>query len=162
MRRNHDFTATITWSSDTERPHPGRGFSRNHEISVATATPLPGSSAPVFHGDATRWNPEQLFISAVAQCHMLTFLFLAAQQGFTVISYRDDARGTLVLDADGRGGEFDVITLTPQVTVESVGDHREIDAELRELHDRVGSLCFIARSIRARVVVDPHHIIVGP
>ena len=62
-----------------------------------------GSSDPHFRGDATRWNPEQLLMAALAQCHLLWYLHLCADAGVTVVEYRDEAEGTMILGSDGGG-----------------------------------------------------------
>jgi organic hydroperoxide reductase OsmC/OhrA len=40
--------------------------------------PIAGSSDSTFRGDAARWNPEQLLLAALAQCHMLSYLHACA------------------------------------------------------------------------------------
>ncbi|MGZ8868580.1 MAG: OsmC family protein, partial [Thermoanaerobaculia bacterium] len=93
----------------------------------------------MFRGDPGRHDPEDLFLTAISSCHMLSYLALCARRGINVIAYEDDARGTLVLDGDG--GRFSEVTLRPKVTISS-GD---LD-RAKELHHRAHEECFIANS----------------
>ena len=81
---------------------------------------LKGSADPTFHGDRDRYNPEQLLLAALAQCHMLSFLHVAVKHGVVVTDYRDDATGMMRLNRDG-SGQFESVTLHPQVTVADPG-----------------------------------------
>ena len=46
-------------------------------------------------------DPEEAFVASLASCHMMTFLFLAARAGFEVMSYDDDAVGTMAKNDRG-------------------------------------------------------------
>ena len=46
-------------------------------------------------GDATHWNPEDLLGTALATCHMLTFLALCAKAKVEVVGYEDHAEAIL-------------------------------------------------------------------
>src|SRR5260370_39133300 len=81
-----------------------RAYSRNHEITGPhKAVSIPGSSDPVFRGDATRYNPEDLLVGALSACHMLWVLHLCADRGIVVTDYTDEAVCEMVEDADGAG-----------------------------------------------------------
>jgi organic hydroperoxide reductase OsmC/OhrA len=51
-------------------------------VRVSGKPDLLGSSAPEFRGDAARWNPEELLVAALSQCHMLWYLHLCAENGW--------------------------------------------------------------------------------
>jgi organic hydroperoxide reductase OsmC/OhrA len=142
--REHGYEVNVTWTGETTGI---RDYSRAHEVSVEGKPVLPGSSDPAFRGDRGRYNPEELLVASLAQCHMLWFLGLAAQAGVVVTAYRDRAVGTMVEDADG-GGRFTGVTLRPEVTVHS--GHRD----LAELHEKAHHLCFIANSVNFPVTVQ--------
>lgn len=109
---------------------------------------IAASSDPAFRGDSTRWNPEQFYVAAIAQCHMLWYLGLAARAGVVVTAYEDHPTGIMIEEAGG-GGEFEAVTLNPTVTIAA-----ESDATLaEELHHRVADYCFIARSVQTPI----HH-----
>jgi organic hydroperoxide reductase OsmC/OhrA len=63
-------------------------------VSIGPIT-LEMSSAPGFRGDASRANPEQLFVASLSACQALTYLFLAARNGIVVVGYADEAEGWL-------------------------------------------------------------------
>ncbi len=73
---------------------------------------------------------------------MLWFLHLCAQAGIAVQAYRDEAHGTMRMNADG-SGEFAQVVLQPEVTI----DQPERRGELVALHERAHEMCFIARSV---------------
>jgi organic hydroperoxide reductase OsmC/OhrA len=147
------FTTHIEWTGAAAGPTRDHvAFSR--DLSLLTgANAIPMSSAPRFRGDATRVNPEQLFVGAVSACHALTFLFLAGRAGVAVTAYEDDAEGTLAL-ADGRLRMTHVV-LRPKITLESAGD----DGRARELLAQAHRDCFIANSVSSRVEVLPAFVV---
>lgn len=143
MSKQHAYALDLHWTGNrgngTTSP---RAYSRDHDVSIDGVGTIQGSSDPSFRGDPTRWNPEQLLVASVAQCHMLWYLGLAASAGVVVTAYEDHPSGTMIEEADG-SGQFTEITLRPRVTI-SGESHTTI---ARTIHDRVGDFCFIARSI---------------
>lgn len=143
----HDYAITIAWTGNTGTGTSNiRSYSRNHDITAAGLPPIEASSDPAFRGDPTRWNPEQLYVAAIAQCHMLWYLGLAANAGVVVTAYEDDPTGVMIEEASG-AGQFESVTLNPRVTI-APGN----DAALAEsLHGRVADYCFIARSVNTPI-----------
>lgn len=151
MSREHRYQTTVTWTGDLGAGTAGyRSYSRDHEVSGDRKPTLPGSSDPAFRGDPARWNPEELLVAALSQCHMLWYLHLCAGSGVVVTSYTDDAEGTMAEGDDG-GGEFTGVTLRPRVVVTDPG---HLD-RARELHEEAHRLCFIARSVTFPVTCEP-------
>lgn len=152
MGREHRYAITTRWTGNLGTGTSSyQAYSRDHEIDGSgKSAPLPGSSDPVFRGDATRYSPEDMLVASLSACHMLWLLHLAADAGIVITSYTDQATGTMRETEDG-GGEFTEVTLHPRVTVS--GPARA--AELEELHHRAHELCFIARSVRFPVYVSP-------
>ncbi|MDG4665057.1 OsmC family protein [Mycobacterium sp. 236(2023)] len=145
----HDYEITLTWTGDRGTgTSDHRSYSRDHVVGADGYPPIDGSSDPAFRGTPARWNPEQLYVASIAQCHMLWYLHLAAQAGITVTGYSDRPTAVMVEEASG-AGQFESVTLNPVVTVLP-----GCDADLaQELHDRVGEYCFIARSVNTPI----HH-----
>lgn len=110
---------------------------------------IAGSSDPGFRGDPTRWNPEELMVVALSQCHMLWYLGLCAKHGIVITEYEDDASGTMHEHPDG-SGEFTEVTLHPRITLADMS--RRDDAEA--LHEEAHHMCFIARSVNFPVTVE--------
>jgi organic hydroperoxide reductase OsmC/OhrA len=126
------------------------GYGRDHTISFDGKPDIQGSSDPAFRGDASRHNPEELLVAALASCHMLWYLHLCSAAGIVVTAYSDQAQGEMIETADG-GGQFVTVTLAPQVRIDAVSDADQAAA----LHRRAHELCFIARSVNFPVHCQP-------
>src|SRR5437867_11223446 len=104
--RSHDYRSHIVWDGNLgDGTASYATYGRQYRVVVAGKPDLNGSANPVFRGDAGKHDPEDLFLAAIAACHMLSYLALCARDGIRVVAYDDDASGTLVLDASG-GGRF--------------------------------------------------------
>jgi organic hydroperoxide reductase OsmC/OhrA len=148
MSREHHYQATVTWTGNLgEGTSSYRSFTRDHEVTADGKPPIPSSSDPAFRGDPARWNPEELLVAALSQCHMLWFLHLASTHGVVVTSYVDHPVGTMAEGQDG-GGEFTSVTLRPTVELSD-------PARAAELHEEAHKLCFIARSVNFPVTCEP-------
>ncbi len=140
----HRYEVTVRWTGNTgSGTSDYRGYRRDHEVESAGKPAIPGSSDPAFRGDAARWNPEELLVVSLAQCHMLWYLHLCAVGGVVVTDYTDTPVGTMAMDETGGGGQFTEVVLRPAVTVADPSMTQQAQA----LHEEVGALCFIARSV---------------
>ena len=92
--------------------------------------PLAGSSDPHFRGDADRWNPEELLVAALSQCHLLAFLHAAATAAWSWST--TPTRPPATLATEGTGGRMTGVVLRPVVTVAEP----EMAAKCAELHER--------------------------
>jgi len=139
----HDYTLTATWTGDLGTGTSGyRDYSRDVTLSVAGKPDLLASADRPFRGDGARWNPEDLLLGALSECHLLSYLHACVTAGVVVVSYRDRASG--VMTEDGRsGGSFTEVLLRPEVTV---ADASMIDRAERA-HDDAHRMCFIANSV---------------
>ncbi|WP_104118537.1 OsmC family protein [Arthrobacter sp. B1805] len=149
--QEHHYSARIRWTGNLGSGTSGyRSYSRDHEVDVDGPGLLLGTADPTFHGTKERWNPEQLLLAAVAQCHMLSYLHVAVKNGVIVTGYRDTATGSLRLNRDG-SGEFTGVVLRPHVELQD-----ESQASLADsLHGEANRLCFIARSVNFPVHHEP-------
>jgi len=146
----HHYEARVTWNAGTGGSTKDyRSYSRNHEVSVPGKPALALSADPGFRGDPALLNPEDCLLAALASCHMLSYLALAALQGVEVLAYEDNAAGTMV--QEGHGGRFIEVVLHPLVTISSASDA----ARAEELHHRAGEVCFIAASVNFPVRHEP-------
>jgi organic hydroperoxide reductase OsmC/OhrA len=115
--RSHSYEVTTEWTGNTGSGTSGyRDYSRSLETTTLGRGRLPGSSDPAFRGDPTRWNPELLLLTALGQCHLLSYLHVCVEAGVVVTAYRDTAAATMVEDGAG-GGRFTGAVLRPHVTV---------------------------------------------
>jgi organic hydroperoxide reductase OsmC/OhrA len=148
---DHRYSLTVRWTGNLgEGTSSYRGYSRDHDVLIPGLPVLRGSADPTFHGDRTRYNPEQLLLAALAQCHMLSFLHVAVRHGVVVKDYQDDATGVMRLNRDG-SGQFETVTLNPRVTV---SDPAHV-ALAGQLHQEANHMCFIARSVNFPVLHSP-------
>jgi organic hydroperoxide reductase OsmC/OhrA len=127
------------------------GYDRSFRVRVSGKPDLEGSADPAFLGDDRRYNPEELFLAALAGCHMLFYLSLCARQGIRVLAYQDSVSGEVRRLNNGGGGRFECVTLSPVVTVAAADD---VEAATR-IHDQAHGRCFIARSTSVEIRVIP-------
>ncbi len=150
--KTHHYRMDVRWTGDRGEGTSGyRNYDRHFEVSIpGKAATIHGSSDPVFRGDATRYNPEELLVAALSSCHLLWYLHLCADAGIIVHEYSDEAQGELLTDADG-SGHFTSVTLHPHVAIEG----EDGIARATELHERAHALCFVARSVNFPVRCEP-------
>ena len=147
----HAYALTVTWTGNTgEGTSTYRGYRRTHTVAADGPRELFGSADRTFHGDRERWNPEQLLLAALAQCHLLSYLHVCADAGVVVTAYVDHATGSMRTETAG-GGRFTEAVLHPEVTVADAG---MVEAATRA-HGRAHELCFIARSVSFPVRHEP-------
>ncbi|MDQ0464666.1 organic hydroperoxide reductase OsmC/OhrA [Caulobacter ginsengisoli] len=151
----HSYFATIDWKL-AEPPADfltGR-YSRAHTLSFDGGAVVPGSPSPGIvplpWSDASAVDPEELFVAALSNCHMLTFLHKAREAGFVVTAYRDEAEGKITRIAPGRMAVTHV-ALRPAIVFEG---RAPTAAELDHLHHAAHEDCFIANSVKTEVVVE--------
>ena len=157
LLKEHMYEVSVSWSGNRGSGTSGyKDYGRDHLVRAEGKPPISGSADRVFFGDADRWNPEELLIAALSQCHMLSFLHVAADAGVIVQSYSDSASGTLSLGAAG-GGAMTEVVLRPSIEVVA-GPGHNID----QLHHKAQELCFIAASVNFPVRHEPSSIELGP
>ncbi|WP_278256952.1 OsmC family protein [Nocardioides convexus] len=141
---DHHYALDLVWQGNRGSGTTGyRDYGRDVLLTAAGKPDLAGSADPTFRGDATRWNPEELLLAALAQCHLLSYLHSAVTHGVVVTAYDDSPVGTMA--QAGQGGHFTEVVLRPRVTVADPahvqagpGDPPRGEREL--LHRRVGEL----------------------
>ena len=126
-------------------------YDRGHDWRFPEGPTVRASAAPEFLGDASLVDPEQAFVAALASCHMLTFLAIAARRRLVVNSYCDQAVGVLEKNADGRLA-LTRVTLRPRIEFESAPPDA---VALRRLHDQSHQTCFLANSVTTSIVIEP-------
>lgn len=147
----HLYRVEITWTGNTgQGTQSYSAYDRAHTIAVADKPAIAASADPVFRGDKTKYNPEELLVASLSSCHMLWYLHLCAQAQVIVTRYVDYPIGTMVESGDG-GGQFSKVLLRPIVTITL-----ESDGELAaRLHDQAHQKCFIANSVNFPVQCEP-------
>jgi organic hydroperoxide reductase OsmC/OhrA len=151
--KQHHYEVRVTWTgNEGSGTSSYRSYSRAHRIDGAGKASIEGSSDPSFRGDPTLWNPEELFLASLSACHKLWYLSLCAEAGMTVVSYEDDAKGSMIEEQNG-AGQFTSVVLRPHVTLPAGSDKARAEA----LHATAHAMCFIARSVNFPV---EHHPII--
>lgn len=144
-----DYALELIWTeTGSEASDRLQRYDRNHRIHVAGKPVLEVSADRLFHGDASRHNPEDLLLAALASCHMLSYLYLAAREGLRIRDYRDQASGRLRVD--GESGRFVEVCLHPMLRLAPGSDPEQAEA----LHREAQKLCFIAHSVNFPVRVE--------
>lgn len=129
--------AHVSWDAGEAKPDL-----RAHTVEVARQT-IAGSCSAALGGDPSKADPEELFVASLSACHMLWFLDFARRERIRVVSYRDEAEGTM------DGERFTRVVLRPAAQF-----HGDPPVELiDELHSRAHRACFIANSVSCSVDV---------
>jgi organic hydroperoxide reductase OsmC/OhrA len=149
------YAATVAWRRDGAAFVDQR-YSRAHRWRFDGGIEVPASSSPhvvpLPMSVEAAIDPEEAFVAALASCHLLWFLSLAADAGFVVDAYDDEAIGTMARNAAGRLAMTEVV-LRPRVGF--AGVRRPTVAEHEALHHRAHAECFIANSVRTDVRCEP-------
>lgn len=146
--KKHSYKSTVEWTGNKgSGTKTYRSYKRSHKISIEGKQHLiMGSADPSFSGDPTMYNPEELFLSSIASCHMLWYLHLCSVHAIVVTEYLDQAMGVMVEDEDG-SGRFVEVTLCPNVKV----SEQDMIEKANELHEEANKMCFIANSCNFKI-----------
>lgn len=140
---SHNYRIKLEWTGNQGNGTAGYDlYSRNHKVSVENKPELLLTSDPVFRGDKTRYNPEELLLISLSSCHMLWYLHLCADANVVITSYIDYAEGKMEIYSDG-SGKFTEVVLKPEISLLNPG----LEAKAIELHEIAHQKCFIANSV---------------
>ncbi|WP_144203367.1 OsmC family protein [Shewanella sp. KCT] len=163
------FSVTVSWPPATHGSHhtaqnskplqreplasdSGTGakqISRDHQLSFASGQVVAGSAAPEYLGSQEKVNPEESLLSALAACHMLSFLTIVEKKRLTLLSYRDEARAELGRNEKGQMA-ITHIALTPEVKMAQPLS----EEQLAKLHALAHKHCFIANSLAKEIAIE--------
>jgi len=151
----HEYRATVKWKRADGAAFTDQRYSRGHAWSFDGGITVPASSSPhsvrLPYSVAEAVDPEEALVAALSSCHMLTFLYVAAKQGFVVDAYEDSAVGEMTKNERGRMW-VSKITLHPAIVF--AGDKRPSTEQLDALHHLAHDECYIANSVKSEVVVQ--------
>lgn len=151
MPSNHLFKAKLNWPSSPKENNPSsKTYHKTHQIAIEGKEILNISAAKAFKGDPNLYNPEDLLLSSLVSCHMMSYLYVCSQNGIDVLSYQDDAEATLEVSENG-SGRFIEVRLNPKVVIQQ----KDKITEAQSLHTKANELCFIANSCNFKVVHNP-------
>lgn len=147
MKSEH--RATVHWHRQgTEFTH--KEYTRDHVWKFEAGNEVRASAAPQYFGNVECVDPERAFVAALSSCHMLTFLAIAARDGFVVDEYQDEAVGVMERNEQKRIAITRVV-LQPVI---SWGSEPPDQEQLDSLHAKAHKHCFIANSVTTEVVVE--------
>ena len=153
---DHHYALDLVWQGNRGSGTSGyRDYGRDVLLAAAGKPDLLGSADPTFRGDAARWNPEELLLAALAQCHLLSYLHSAVNHGVVVVAYDDSPVGTMA--QVGQGGRFTSVTLRPRVSVAEAAMAEVAQA----IHAEASANCFIAASVSFPVGHEPTTLVAG-
>ncbi|CAM3068712.1 OsmC family protein [Flavobacterium frigoris] len=148
MGFKHLFKAKLNWFSTKEKEvSTSKIYSKSHTVTIEGKPILNVSAAKALKGDPNLYNPEDLLLSSVVSCHMMSYLYVCAQNGIEVLSYTDNAEATLEV-LDNGSGRFIEVRLYPKVTI----TQKDKVAEAITLHKKANELCFIANSCNFPII----------
>jgi organic hydroperoxide reductase OsmC/OhrA len=156
MTSEHSYRVRATWTGDRGTGTSGyRDYDRSVTIGVEGKPDLLASADKPFRGDPARWDPEDLLVAALAECHLLSYLHACTLAGVIVVGYEDEATGTMVVE--GMAGRFLEVVLHPRVVV---AEESMVDAATAA-HENAHEWCFIANSVNFPVRYEPT-VVVAP
>ncbi len=141
----HQYPLSLSWTGNTLADP----YSRDAVATADGKLAIPVSSAAEYAGSVQLWNPEDLLGTALATCHMLTFLALAAKTKIEVLAYDDQA--VSVLDTIEKITSVTEIHLNPTIRV---APGTSVD-KVVELFEKAHKYCFVANSIKSKVLMAP-------
>ena len=150
--KRHQYELSVEWTgNEGNGTLDYKSYNRNHKISAeGKYAEIMASADPAFLGDRTKYNPEDLFLSSIAACHMLWFLHLCSSHKITVIAYLDNATGVME-EAPNGSGKFTKVRLNPQVKVAK----ESMIQKANDLHQEAGKMYFIANSCNFEIDYNP-------
>src|SRR5688572_24663799 len=111
MHKSHHYSLSAVLTGNTGQGTNGvRNYERSHTISIKGKPQLFLTTDNPAVGDKSKLNPEDLLVTAVASCHMLSYLYVCALEGVVVTAYTDEAEG-IMLENEKGGGQFQEVTL---------------------------------------------------
>jgi len=148
-----EHAATIVWQRG-EQPFTDNAYSRAHEwrfdggaVVAASASP---DVVPLPMSVAGNVDPEEAFVAALASCHMLSFLSIAAKRGYVIDSYTDAALGYM---GNNEKGKLAVTKVVLEPRISFTGEKVPTAEQMRQMHERSHELCFIANSVKTEVII---------
>ena len=151
MQHEHHYKLTTVWQGDNKTgTNNVRTYDRSHTITIEGKPELHLTTDTAAVGDPTKLNPEDLLVSALSSCHMLSYLYVCALEGIVVTEYTDTATGIMIENTTG-GGSFKEVVLHP---VCKVKDESIIERAI-ELHHKAHEVCYIAHSVNFEVKCMP-------
>jgi organic hydroperoxide reductase OsmC/OhrA len=148
------YTATIKWHRGDD-VFSNNCYSRAHAWEFDGGATVAASASPNIvplpMSVAENIDPEEAFVASISSCHMLFFLAIAAQRGFVVDDYLDEAAGIMEKRSDGKTA-ITKVRLRPRASYSGSKVPRLEDVQ--KMHHKAHQMCFIANSVHAEIETD--------
>ena len=149
-----EIQSTITWERGAVQFIDGK-YSRAHSWSFDGGAVVPASSSPHIvplpFSIESAVDPEEAFVASLSSCHMLWFLSIAAKRGLRVNFYRDVAVGEMGHNEHNKL-VISRVRLRPEIHWDG---ETPADSVIVEMHHDAHAECFIANSVRTKVLTEP-------
>ena len=150
------YLAKVKWAKHPQESFMDNQYSRVHQWIMDGGAKITISSSPQVvplpMSDESLPDPEETFIASIASCHMLFFLFIAAQQKYIVTSYEDNAEGFMQKNDLGNMMIAE-INLYPRVVFGN--QNTPAKAQIKHFHQMAHQKCFLANSIQSNIQIYP-------
>jgi organic hydroperoxide reductase OsmC/OhrA len=151
MAHEHHYKLTAVWTGNKgDGTKNVRTYDRSHTVSIDGKPELFLTTDNAAVGDKSKLNPEDLLVTAISSCHMLSYLYLCSLEGIVITAYIDNASGIMIEEADG-SGKFKEVTLNP---IFHVAEESMVERAI-ELHHNAHEICYIANSVNFEVKCVP-------
>ncbi len=151
MSHEHHYNLTANWTGNKgDGTKNVRTYDRSHTVSIQGKPELFLTTDNPAVGDKSKLNPEDLLVSAISSCHMLSYLYVCSLEGIVITSYTDNATGIMIEKSSG-GGSFKEVTLNPVFYVAN----ESMMQRAIELHHKAHEICYIANSVNFEVKCNP-------
>ena len=148
MSNTHLYTLSLKWIGNSKLNSIRND--RLYEIAIPEKPSFKGSADQTFYGDATLVNPEDLLLSALSSCHMMSYFYVCRKNNIEIVSYQDNPIGTLQVNPNG-SGQFSKVVLKPLIKLKKASNFKLAFS----LHSEAKSLCFIGNSCSFPIVIEP-------
>ena len=102
MAHEHNYKLTAVWTGNKgDGTKNVRTYDRSHRVSIQGKPELFLTTDNPAVGDKSKLNPEDLLVTAISSCHMLSYLYVCAMEGVVITSYTDNATGIMIEQASG-------------------------------------------------------------
>ncbi|MBK0369493.1 OsmC family protein [Flavobacterium agrisoli] len=142
-----EFKVQANWKKDllTDRKNY-----KNHTVSITGKPDLKVSAAKEFKGNPEFYNPEDLLLSSLISCQMMSYFYVCQKHKIDLLSYSSTAEGVVEVNETG-SGKFIEVVLFPKAVIQN---EKQI-AQAISLHHEAHQLCFIANSCNFKIIICP-------
>ena len=145
-----EYKVNLKWLSESD-DFSYKNYSRTHAWKFGGGIEVKASAAPEYLGRPEFVNPEEAFIASLASCHLLTFLAIASNKKYIIKSYEDQAVGIVGKNANNK---MAVLKVTLRPTVSFVGSAKPSEEDLKRMHEKAHTECFISNSVLTEVLIE--------